>query len=171
MLSGAALSGTVLGLQVPIESFSPQVLGLTIPVVTTGPVTQSVAIGETATEIHVELPADILFDFDKADVRPTAAQAMRQAAELIRSRATGAVRVNGHTDAKGDAALNQRLSERRANAVRQWLIQRENLGSVKFVTTGFGARQPIAPNTAPDGSDDPAGRQRNRRVELVLQKR
>ena len=127
-------------------------------------------VQETAAEIRVELSADVLFDFDKADIRPTAAQALHQAADLIRAHSTGFVRVEGHTDSKGNADYNQRLSERRANSVRLWLAQREHLTSVVFVTAGYGARRPVAPNSAPDGSDDPAGRQRNRRVELVLRK-
>jgi outer membrane protein OmpA-like peptidoglycan-associated protein len=55
--------------------------------------------------------------------------------------------------------------------VRLWLAQKEHLTSVRFVTAGYGASRPVAPNSNPDGSDDPAGRQRNRRVELVLLKR
>jgi outer membrane protein OmpA-like peptidoglycan-associated protein len=172
-LSGqaGAKSVTVLQLQAPVEAFAGQVLSLTLPVETTGSAVEGFGIQETATEIHVALPADILFDFDKADIRPSAAQALHQAADLIRSRATGPVHVDGHSDAKGLAAYNQRLSERRAASVRLWLIQKEGLRSVTFLTAGFGASRPVAPNTAPDGADDPAGRQRNRRVELVLQKR
>ncbi|MFL5256837.1 MAG: OmpA family protein [Rhodopila sp.] len=172
-LSGraGAQSPTALQLQAPVETFAGQVLGLTLPVETTGPALEGLGIRETATEIHVALPADILFDFDKAIIRPSAAQALHQAAELIRNRATGPVHIEGHTDAKGLAAYNQRLSERRAAAVRLWLVQKEGLRGVTFLTAGFGATRPVAPNTAPDGADDPAGRQRNRRVELVLQKR
>jgi outer membrane protein OmpA-like peptidoglycan-associated protein len=165
-----AQSGKVLELQAPVEEFSGPILGLTFPVETAAPAVQGLDVRETASAIHVELPADILFDFDKAEIRPSAAQALHKAAELIRTRAVAVVRVEGHTDAKGGAAYNQRLSERRANAVRLWLVQRENLSSVKFVTAGFGARRPVAPNRTPNGSDDPAGRQRNRRVELVLLK-
>jgi outer membrane protein OmpA-like peptidoglycan-associated protein len=131
----------------------------------------SISVRESAHEIRIELEADILFDFDKADIRPSAAQALRQAADLIRTHGTSPVRVEGYTDSKGTADYNRRLSERRANSVRLWLAQKEHLTSVGFMTIGYGASRPVVPNSHPDGSDDPAGRQRNRRVELVLQKR
>lgn len=122
----------------------------------------------TPQEVHIELPADILFDFDKADIRPSAADALKKVAALLRERAKGGVRVEGHTDSKGNAPYNQKLSERRAEAVRKWLVEREGLSNIKFVTQGFGATRPKVPNTKPDGSDDPDGRQINRRVEIVF---
>jgi|SoiMethySBSTD1v2_1073268.scaffolds.fasta_scaffold2868469_2 OmpA family protein len=60
--------------------------------------------------------------------------------------------------------------DRRANSVKEWLVQKEGLKNVRFVTAGFGAKKPVVPNTKPDGSDDPAGRQKNRRVEIVVMK-
>ena len=131
---------------------------------------QDLEIKETETEIRIELAADVLFDFDKADLLPKARDTLKQAASIIRDRAKGNVRIAGHTDAKGDANYNQKLSERRANAVRDWFVTKEGLQNVKFTTEGFGKLQPVAPNTKPDGSDDPAGRQKNRRVEITFRK-
>jgi outer membrane protein OmpA-like peptidoglycan-associated protein len=125
---------------------------------------------ETAQEIRIELAADVLFDFDKADIRPDAAAALTEAAELIRQKSRGPVRVEGYTDSKGGDAYNQKLSERRAASVAQWLKNHAGLKSTEFHTAGFGARQPVAPNNKPDGSDDPEGRQKNRRVSLIVQK-
>ncbi len=119
---------------------------------------------------EIELAADVLFDFDKADIRPDAAATLTEAAELIRQKSRGPVRVEGHTDGKGGDAYNQKLSERRAAAVAQWLKNRGGLKSTEFRTVGFGAHQPVAPNQKPDGSDDPEGRQKNRRVSLVIGK-
>lgn len=166
-----AQSDRVMELQAPVQEITGQVLELILPVEPAGATGENLGIRETASEIRVELAADIFFDFDKAEIRPSAAQALHQAADLIRTRATGSVRVEGHTDSKGSQAYNQRLSERRADAVRLWLVQKEQLRSVAFVIAGFGATRPVVPNTASDGSDDPVGRQRNRWVELVLQKR
>lgn len=166
-----AQPATVLDLEVRIAEITGAVLGLSVPVEAATAAGEGVGTRETASEIRIMLPADILFDFDKADIRPSAASALHQTADLIRTRATGLVKVEGHTDAKGSAAYNQRLSKQRADAVRLWLIQNGNFRSVTFVTMGFAASHPIAPNTRPDGADDPEGRQRNRRVELVLQKR
>jgi outer membrane protein OmpA-like peptidoglycan-associated protein len=55
--------------------------------------------------------------------------------------------------------------------VQKWLVEREGLRGMRFQTKGFGAERPVAPNAKPDGSDDPEGRQKNRRVEIVFGKR
>lgn len=125
-------------------------------------------VKETATETRIELPADILFDFDKADIRPNAAAALNQAADVIRKGAKGIIRIEGYTDSKGKPDYNKKLSERRSAAVKNWLVDREGLVVMKFAVQGFGAVKPVAPNVKPDGSDDPDGRQRNRRVEIVF---
>ena len=96
-------------------------------------------VKETATEVRIELPADILFDFDKSDIRPNAAAALKQAADLIRKGAKGTVRIEGHTDGKGKPDYNQKLSARRSMSVQKWLVEREGLKSVKFAIQGFGA--------------------------------
>lgn len=125
---------------------------------------------ETDTEIRIELAADVLFDFDKANLRPQAQQALKQVATIIREKAKGTVRVEGHTDSKGSDPYNQKLSVGRANSVKNWLIQKERLKDVRFSTAGFGAKYPVVSNTKPDGSDDPEGRQKNRRVEIIAKK-
>ena len=126
-------------------------------------------VKETPTETRIALSADVLFDFDKANILPKAQAALHQVAVVIREKGTGRpVRIEGHTDSKGSDPYNQRLSLRRADAVRVWLVQKERLVGVKFLPQGFGATRPVAPNAKPDGSDDPEGRQKNRRVEIVL---
>lgn len=133
--------------------------------------TQDLQVKETATEIRIELAADVLFDFDKSTIKPEAATALHAVAEIIKDKGKGRnVRIDGHTDGKGSAAYNQRLSEQRANSVKQWLAQKESVAQSTMTTRGFGATKPVAPNTKPDGSDDPQGRQNNRRVEIVLEK-
>ena len=130
---------------------------------------QSLQVKETATETRIELPADILFDFDKDQIRPGAEPTLRQAPELIRKSAKGAVCIEGHTDAKGKDAYNLALSQRRARSVQKWLVD-EGRVNARFDIQGFGKSRPAAPNTKSDGSDDPEGRQRNRRVEIVFSK-
>ena len=147
-----------------------KVLDLIFKVEDMGGKVQDLQVKETATEIHIELAADVLFDFDKANIKAQAAATLKQAASVIRDKAKGVVQIEGHTDAKGSDAYNQRLSGQRATAVKTWLINKEGLKNVKFETHGFGAKKPVAPNTKPDGSDDPAGRQKNRRVEIILKK-
>ena len=131
---------------------------------------QDLQVKEIGNEVRIDLNADVLFDFDKADILPKAVETLSKAAAIVKERAKGTVRINGHTDAKGGDAYNMRLSERRANSVRDWFRTNGGLSSFKFETKGFGATQPVAPNQKPDGSDDPEGRQKNRRVEIILQK-
>lgn len=118
----------------------------------------------------VELPSDTLFAFDKAELSPEAQGNLAEAAELIRGAPPGPVAITGHTDAKGDDAYNQRLSERRAAAVADWMRGQVGVRQRTFTVSGKGETEPVAPNVRPDGSDDEAGRARNRRVELLLPK-
>jgi outer membrane protein OmpA-like peptidoglycan-associated protein len=159
----AALEYKVTGLQYRVTDLSGK------PVQIGGKV-EDLAIKETPTEVTIELNADVLFDFDKADVLPKAEDTLQKAADFIRERAKGAVRIEGHTDAKGDDAYNMRLSLRRADSVRNWLAGRAGLNTIQFATQGLGETKPVAPNTKPDGSDDPEGRQKNRRVSIVMRK-
>lgn len=120
---------------------------------------------ETALEIHVNLPADVLFDFDKSDIRPDAAKALSNLATIIRANPSGHTRLEGHTDSVGNEKYNQALSERRAESVKQWLVRNEKLDASKFVTKGWGKTKPVAPN------DTEANRQKNRRLEAIVEKR
>ena len=131
---------------------------------------ESLEVKETSTEVRIDLSADVLFAFDKADILPEAQQSLSQAAAIIRDKAKGPVRIDGYTDAKGSDAYNQRLSEQRAAAVESWFHSKGHLSAASFATKGFGAKNPVAPNNKPDGSDDPDGRQKNRRVEITFTK-
>jgi outer membrane protein OmpA-like peptidoglycan-associated protein len=138
-----------------------------------GPLVKQVGpllVSELPKEVRVTLPADVLFDFDKAIIRGDAVPALQQAAAMIREKRRGKVVVEGHTDSKGGDAYNMRLSQARAEAVESWLIRNGGFESRDFSTVAFGARRPMAPNTTQDGRDNPDGRQRNRRVELVIAK-
>jgi OOP family OmpA-OmpF porin len=73
----------------------------------------------------------------------------------------------GHTDSIGSDEYNQRLSERRAQAVKQYLVSK-GIAASRLSTEGQGEREPIAPNTE-DGKDNPEGRAMNRRAELKVQ--
>lgn len=117
-------------------------------------------------EIRIALAADVLFDFDKASLRPEAEPALRKVAEVFKAYPRASARIEGHTDGKGDAMYNQKLSLRRADSVRDWLAK--NGASLAIATRGWGKTRPVAPNTRPDGRDDPDGRQKNRRVEIAV---
>jgi len=119
---------------------------------------------ETALEVRVELPADVLFDFDKAEIRADAADALAKLASIIAAYPNRRVELSGHTDDKGGDAYNQRLSERRAAAVKTWLVDRHSLDGSRIATRGDGESRPVADNRTDEG------RQRNRRVEALIHK-
>jgi outer membrane protein OmpA-like peptidoglycan-associated protein len=122
----------------------------------------------TEQEIIIELPTDVLFDFDKSDIRADAVPTLQKLARLIGPASGGVVRVNGHTDAIGDDVYNLELSQRRAAAVTDWLGTRGKVPTTRLRAEGLGESRPVAPNTNDDGSDNPAGRQLNRRVEVII---
>ena len=116
---------------------------------------RSLAIQETDTEIRIEIPADVLFDFDRSDIREDAAAALNEVADIIREHPGQRVRIEGHTDATGSDAYNQRLSEDRARSVKEWLARGKGLDQAAFAVQGRGEANPTAPNERADGSDDP----------------
>ncbi|WP_324250632.1 OmpA family protein [Xanthomonas hortorum] len=113
----------------------------------------------------ITLNERILFDFDKAGIRPDAARVLDVLAAALGKVNTKDMQVRGHTDAKGSDAYNQALSERRADAALAALRTRGAAQSAG--AKGYGESQPVAPNTL-NGQDNPGGRQLNRRVEIFL---
>jgi outer membrane protein OmpA-like peptidoglycan-associated protein len=148
-----------------------EVLDLRYVVEGTAAQVQDLKMRESDLEVQIELPADVLFDFDKHQLRPTAKESLDRAAEVIKAKSKGPIRITGYTDAKGNDNYNKKLSERRANAVRDYFVKEAGLRGKPFKTQGLGAANPVAPNAKPDGSDDPEGRQKNRRVEIVIRKK
>lgn len=124
---------------------------------------------ETDRGTVVSLPGDVTFDFDKATIRTQARGSLDQLAALIAAGGTGEIAIEGHTDARGDDAYNKRLSERRAEAVKSYLVEKGVVGA-RLRTIGLGELRPVAFNAKSDGTDDESGRQRNRRVEVILPK-
>jgi outer membrane protein OmpA-like peptidoglycan-associated protein len=115
----------------------------------------------------VSLPGDVTFDFDKATLRATARPTLARLAQLISQGGAGSVSIEGHTDSRGDDSYNRSLSLARAEAVKAYLVE-QGIPADRLRTLGLGETRPAVPNAAADGSDDEAGRQRNRRVEVVL---
>lgn len=118
----------------------------------------------------IDLPSDALFDYNKAELTPAAEIELRKAAELIRASPPGSIQVIGHTDSDGNDAYNQTLSEARAKTVADWFGQQVGVRQRQFAVSGKGETAPIAPNASADGKDDPAGRAKNRRVEVIVPK-
>lgn len=122
----------------------------------------------TENEIKIALSGDILFDFDKDSLRPDAVPTLEKIAEVLRQYPDAPVLIEGHTDSKGKEAYNQNLSERRAQSVRYWLVGNAGADGSRIGAKGWGESRPAVPNEKPDGSDDPEGRQKNRRVEITI---
>ena len=99
------------------------------------------------------------FDFDKSTIRSDAVPVLNEAVEILKAEGGIAVIVEGHTDSVGSDAYNQKLSQRRAEAVRKYLVD-HGIPSNRISTEGFGESRPVASNDTADG------RAQNRRVEL-----
>src|SRR5712692_3055595 len=112
--------------------------------------TQGLAVKETATEIRIELARDILFDFDKWNIRAEAEPTLAQVAAVIKQHPHGGVLIEGHTDAKGTDSYNLPLSQKRADAVKAWLVNKSGIDGGRLVTKGWGKAKPVASNTNPD---------------------
>jgi outer membrane protein OmpA-like peptidoglycan-associated protein len=105
--------------------------------------------------------ADVLFAFGKYELQPAAREALAKFSGIVLAHPGLHLSVEGYTDSVGSDAFNQTLSEQRANAVRDYLIQ-QGLDPTSITATGFGKSNPVASN------DTAAGRQQNRRVEIII---
>lgn len=109
----------------------------------------------------------INFDFDKSAIKPEFRPVLDEAARILQDNTAIQVTIEGHTDSIGTDAYNQKLSERRAQAVKQYLVSK-GVSADRLETVGKGETAPIAPNTTDDGKDNPEGRAMNRRAELKV---
>jgi outer membrane protein OmpA-like peptidoglycan-associated protein len=119
-------------------------------------------------EIHITLSGDVLFDFDKWDIKEEAEATLLKLAQGIKETKKEHVLIEGHTDSKGSDPYNLELSQKRADSVRDWFVSKGGVTGVQFQTKGYGETKPVAHNTKPDGSDNPEGRAKNRRVEIKI---
>jgi len=119
-------------------------------------------------ERRLSVVGDALFDFDKSTLRPDAEETLAAAAPEIGKLGGKPARIEGHTDAIGPDSYNMKLSEARAVAVRDWLAAHQFVPAATPIK-GYGKTMPIAPDVTNDGKDDPVGRQKNRRVEVVFE--
>ena len=121
-----------------------------------------------AKKVIDRLTIHVNFDFDKSDIRKADVAELKKAIDFVRKYPGAEVKVEGHTDSRGTEEYNQRLSERRADAVRQYLIKEGAAEKTRISATGYGELRPIAPNKTQDGKDNPDGRAENRRVEILI---
>jgi OmpA-OmpF porin, OOP family len=112
---------------------------------------------------RVAVILNILFDFDKAVVKDKYYDDVKKIADLMQEFPDKNITIEGHTDNFGTEEYNQKLSEERANSVRQYLIDKFGINGSRLTAVGYGEEKPIASN------DSVEGRQKNRRVEAVLE--
>ena len=115
----------------------------------------------------VTLGTDALFDFDRSTLKPAGrARLDRLAADIGKAERVSAIKIVGHTDSKGTDAYNMRLGQRRADTVASYAVAK-GVPAAKITAKSMGESQPVAPNTLPNGKDNPEGRALNRRVEVT----
>jgi outer membrane protein OmpA-like peptidoglycan-associated protein len=126
-------------------------------------VVEEVVVAEPAEAVRVEL--DVKFDFDKAQVKPESYGDIENLADFMTQYPQTTTVVEGHTDSVGSDAYNQTLSERRASAVRDVLVNQYGVGGDRVNAAGYGETRPVADNASADG------RAVNRRVEAEVEAR
>lgn len=121
----------------------------------TGPLTN-----ETA---PILMPADLMFDYDSVEVRPSAVPSLEKLGIIVRRNPNADFTIEGHTDSFGGEEYNVRLSQERAESVKAWLVRNMNIDPARIRTRGYGMTRLIAP--ASGGIEE---QQINRRVEIVI---
>jgi len=121
-----------------------------------------------AARVIDRLTIHVNFAFDKSDLTKADVAELNKAIDFVRKHSGSKVELGGYTDSKGTEEYNQKLSERRAEAVKQYLIKEGAVNKARISARGYGESKPIAPNTTKDGKDNPAGRAENRRVEILI---
>ncbi|HSN73032.1 MAG TPA: OmpA family protein [Steroidobacteraceae bacterium] len=120
-----------------------------------------VTVTRTGDNITLNMPDNITFATDSADLKSQFYAVLNGVAQVLDEYESTVVEVAGHTDSTGSEAYNQRLSERRAQSVADYLSAR-GIQPTRLLTVGAGENYPVATN------ETPAGRQQNRRVELTI---
>lgn len=108
----------------------------------------------------------IFFDYDRADLRPDSRRKLEKLAEILRANPSFRATLTGHTDSHGSDEYNRDLSTRRVESAKNYLASL-GIDARRLTLDHFGEAKPIAKNES-NGSDTPAGRQLNRRVELTI---
>jgi outer membrane protein OmpA-like peptidoglycan-associated protein len=129
---------------------------------------KGISASQSTRGVVIVLPESV-FEFGTDELPRESKRRLHDVADAITTEANSSrVSVEGHTDSTGADLYNRGLSERRAKAVALEL-EGAGVGESRIESVGYGAMYPIAANQRADGSDDPAGRARNRRVEIVIE--
>lgn len=125
---------------------------------------------QSGRSLSMNLSGDVLFDYDKATLKPEAQEALKKVGVVLSQFPESKVTIEGYTDAKGSKATNMQLSQERARSVQDWLVKNGGVAAGSISIKGYGEQNPVAPNTTTDGKDNPVGRALNRRVSIIVEK-
>ena len=128
------------------------------------PAPKAYTVTNTPEGLRVTLSSLVLFDVNKSDLKDSAKEGLDQVVELLKAYPTNTLRISGHTDNTGSDTYNQTLSERRAQAVANYLVSKGSVAQSRISTVGYGKHRPVASNSTEEG------RQQNRRVEIDILK-
>ncbi len=145
---------------------TPRVVTLQPRIVSLQPRITSIAPTQPAPDTF-NVGSDILFAFNVATLSPDSQAVLGDVVSTLKSSGAGTVTINGYTDSVGTDSYNQTLSQNRAASVQAFLQANVGNGALAYQAQGLGKADPVAPNTNPDGSDNPGGRQQNRRVVIA----
>jgi len=149
---------TTIGKSVPLESLKELVTNITL---------DTLLVLDRLEKNKIFVLNNIYFDLDKADIRTDAAVELDKLVELLNDNPEIKIEMGSHTDSIASNSYNLQLSQRRAESTVSYLIKK-GIAAGRLVAKGYGEEKPIARNTNPDGTDNPEGRQRNRRTEFKI---
>lgn len=149
---------TTVGKSVPLETLKELVTNITF---------DTLLVLDRKERNKIFVLDNIYFGYDSADIRREAARELDKLVVLLNDNPDLKIEMSSHTDSIASEAYNLQLSQRRAESTVNYLI-RKGIATDRLVAKGYGESKPIARNTNPDGSDNPAGRQKNRRTEFKI---
>jgi len=117
---------------------------------------------------HQIVIENVLYDFDKADLRPESKATLDSIVSIMKQHPSLRIKMASHTDSIGSEEYNLKLSQRRAQTCVDYIASKGIDRSRIIAVTGYGKSRPLAPNTLPNGQDNPDGRQMNRRTEFII---
>jgi len=112
---------------------------------------------------------NVFFDFDKYSLRPESFMELNRVVDFLNEYPNIEIEMSAHTDSKGTDSYNLTLSDNRARSVVEYILSK-GIAPGRIVSKGYGETKPVAENANADGSDNPEGRQLNRRVEFTIMK-
>lgn len=146
------------GKSVPVETLKELITNITL---------DTILVLNRLEKNKIFVLQNIYFGLDSADIRPAAALELNKLVELLNDNPEIKIEMGSHTDSIASDSYNLQLSQRRARSTVNYLIKK-GIDEKRLVAQGYGESKPVARNTNPDGTDNPEGRQRNRRTEFKI---